>query len=264
MLFRSRRGTEQPLPGRQPDAREHPAGLYHYASETGRVFPRIRLPAGEWLLGTAPVGENLAALSNRALYFFDGRDVTASEKLLVPRQRMPIPGGPGGLHNLELIELVDGYLVSNAYTSYDYTMAGAAPYQSVTWVHDDGRVTLAARRPIVFDYPAWFRYQSWWPSPALYELRQAVTGLFAARDPMRIDNLAPRPRSILWLAGGLMLASLLAAIWMLRRRPLPLPAQVAWVIACGVIGLPALASLWLLYPACESSPAGLQPASNPA
>jgi hypothetical protein len=254
------------LPGQPKEDRSLLAGnmLYHYVSETGRVFPRIQLPSGEWLLGTAPVGENLVALSNRALYFFDGRDVMASESLLTPRQRMPVPGGPGGLHNLELIELVDGYLISNAFTNYDYTMAGAAPYQTVTWVHDDGRVTLAARRAIVFDYPAWFRYQSWWPSPALHALRQGVTGLFAAPDPMQVTQLAPRPRSIQWLAGALMLAALLAALRLLRRRPLPLPAQVAWVAACGLIGLPALASLWLLYPACESSPARLLPASNPA
>src|SRR3569623_950622 len=191
------------LPGQPKEDRSLLAGnmLYHYVSDTGRVFPRIRLPAGEWLLATAPVGENLMALSNRALYFFDGRDVVASEKLLRPRQRMPIPGGPGGLHNLELIELVDGYLVSNAYTIYDYTMAGAAPYQTITWVHDDGRVTSAARRPIAFDYPAWFRYQWWWPSPALYALRQGVRGLFAAPDPMQVANPDPRPRAILWLAG---------------------------------------------------------------
>jgi len=251
------------LPGQPKEDRSLLAGnmLYHYVSETGRVFPRVRLPAGEWLLGTAPVGENLVALSNRALYFFDGRDVVASENLLTPRQRMPIPGGPGGLHNLELIELVDGYLVSNAYTSYDYTMAGAAPYQTVTWVHDDGRATLAARRPIAFDYPAWFRYQSWWPSPALYALRQGVTGLFAAPDPMQVVNPEPRPRAVVWLAGTLMLVALLAALWLVRRRPLSLPARAAWVVACGLIGLPALASLWLLYPTCEPEPrARLEPA----
>jgi hypothetical protein len=252
------------LPGQPKEDRSLLAGnmLYHYVSETGRVFPRIRLPDGEWLLATAPVGENLVALSNRALYFFDGRDVVASENLLRPRQRMPIPGGPGGLHNLELIELVDGYLVSNADTNYDYTMAGAAPYQTVTWVHDDGRVTLAARRPIAFDYPAWFRYQSWWPSPALYALRQGVTGLFAAPDPMLVANPEPRPRAILWLAGALMLVASLAALWLVRRGPLSLPGQVAWVVACGAIGLPALASLWLLYPAHEPAPrTRLEPAA---
>jgi hypothetical protein len=57
-----------------------------------------------------------------------------------------------------------------------------------------------------------------------------------------------------------MLASLLASLWLVRRRTLSKPAQVVWVLACGVIGLPALASLWLLYPAAEAElPVPLRP-----
>jgi len=245
------------LPGQPRDDRSLIAGnmLYHYVSETARVLPRIRLPAGEWLLGTAAVGTNLVVLSDRALYFFDGRDVVADEKLLVPRQRMPIPGAAGDLRDLELIELVDGYLVSASFTQYAYVMDGAAPYQTLSWVHDDGRVTQVARRAIAFDYPAWFRYQAWWPSPALYEVRQGALGLFATPDPMQATRPAPMPRSIEWLAGLLMLVSLLASLWLVRRRALSMPARVAWVLACGVIGLPALESLWLLYPALEAEQA---------
>ena len=244
------------LPGQPKDDRSLVAGnrLYHYVSETRQVLPRIALPPGEWLLGATPVGENLVVQSDRALYFYDGRDVVASEALLQARERMPIPGAAGDLRDMELIELVDGYLVSSSFTQYAYVMDGAAPYQTLTWVHDDGRVQQVARRAIAFDYPAWFRYQAWWPSPALYALRQAVSGLFASPDPMQATHPAPMPRGIQWLAGALMLASLLAALWLVRRRPLSLPAQLAWVIACGAIGLPALASLWLLYPAREWRP----------
>jgi hypothetical protein len=244
------------LPGQAKGDRSLVAGnrLYHYVSETRQVLPRIRLPQGEWLLGATPVGENLVVQSDRALYFYDGRDVVASEALLQPRARMPIPGAVGDLHDLDLIELVDGYLVSSAFTRYAYVMDGAAPYQTLSWVHDDGRVEQVARRAIAFDYPAWFRYQAWWPSPAMYALRQGVSGLFASPDPMQATDPAPTPRGIRWLAGALMLASLLAAAWSVRRRALSLPAQLTWVTACGAIGLPALASLWLLYPARESRP----------
>jgi hypothetical protein len=241
------------LPGQPRDDRSLIAGnrLYHYVSETRQVLPRIQLPDGEWLLGATPVGENLVVQSDRALYFYDGRDVVASEALLQPRERMPIPGAAGDLRDLDLIELVDGYLVSGSFTTYAWVMDGAAPYQTLTWVHDDGRVEEVAHRAIAFDYPAWFRYQAWWPSPALYALRRAVAGLFATPDPMQVTAPAPMPRGIQWLAGVLMLAALLAALWLVRRRGLSLPAQAAWVIACGAIGLPALASLWLLYPAIE-------------
>lgn len=242
------------LPGQPKDDRGLIAGnrLYHYISESRQILPRIQLPPGEWLLGTTPVGENLAIQSDRALYFYDGRDIVASEAPLRPRERMPLPGAVGDLRDLDLIELVDGYLVSASFTTYAWVMDGTAPYQTLTWVHDDGRVEEVARRAIAFDYPAWFRYQAWWPSPALYALRHAVTGLFARPDPMQATTPAPMPRGIRWLAGGLMLASLLAALWLVRRRELSLPAKAAWVIVCGVIGLPALASLWLLYPASEA------------
>ncbi|MCX7512553.1 hypothetical protein [Frateuria sp. STR12] len=241
------------LPGQPKGDRSLIAGnmLYHYVSDSARVLPRIRLPAGEWLLGVTPVGENLAVLSDRALYFFDGRDVVLGEALLAPRQRMPIPGAAGDLRDLDLIELVDGYLVSASFTSYAYMMDGAAPYQALSWVHDDGQVTTVARRALVFDYPAWFRYQAWWPSPALYALRQGALGLFAVPDPLQATHPAPMPRGIKLLAAGLMLVSLLAALWLVRRRALSMPARMGWVLACGAIGLPALASLWLLYPACE-------------
>jgi hypothetical protein len=250
------------LPGQPKDDRSLIAGnrLYHYVSETRQVLPRIELPPGEWLLGATPVGENLVVQSDRALYFYDGRDVVASEALLQPRERMPIPGAAGDLRDLDLIELVDGYLVSSSFTQYAYVMDGTAPYQTLTWVHDDGRVEQVARRAIAFDYPAWFRYQAWWPSPALYTLRQGVSGLFATPDPMQATYPALMPRGIRWLAGVLMLASLLAALWLVRRRGLSLPAQLAWVIACGAIGLPALASLWLLYPARECRPVAVRDA----
>jgi hypothetical protein len=186
--------------------------------------------------------------------------VVASEALLQPRERMSIPGAAGDLRDLDLIELVDGYLVSSSFTQYAYVMDGTAPYQTLTWVHDDGRVEQVARRAIAFDYPAWFRYQAWWPSPALYTLRQGVSGLFATPDPMQATYPALMPRGIRWLAGVLMLASLLAALWLVRRRGLSLPAQFAWMIACGAIGLPALASLWLLYPVRECRPVAVRDA----
>lgn len=227
--------------------------LYHYVSETAQALPRVRLPVDEALLGATPVGENLAVLSDRALYFFDGLDVVRDDALLVPRQRMLIPGAAGDLRDLELIELVDGYLVSASFTSYAHDMHGAAPFQTLSWVHDDGRVEIVARRAIAFDFPAWFRYQAWWPSPALYALRQGAINLFAQPDPTEATVPAPMPRSVKVLAALLLLVSLLAAMALVRRRALSLRVRVAWVLACGLIGLPALASLWLLYPACEQA-----------
>lgn len=222
--------------------------LYHYISETGQAAPRIRLPAGELLLGTTVVGEALVATGARALFFFDGRDVAVDEKPMTPRQRLPIPGLPGDLYNVDLIELVDGYLVSFSFTRSPHDLTGAVPQQSVVWLHDNGDAQVVARRGIAYDYPALYRYKAWWPSPALYALRLGAVGLFAKDDPLRATAPPPIPRSMWILAVALMLLSLLGGAWLLRRRVLSTPARAAWLAACGVVGLPALASLWLLYP----------------
>ncbi|KRF01205.1 hypothetical protein ASG87_12425 [Frateuria sp. Soil773] len=223
--------------------------LYRYDGAAGQALPRIVLPAGEILAGVTPVGESLVVTSDRALYFFDGRDAATGDALLRPRQRLPIPGRSGDLRSVELIELVDGYLVSFSFTSYAHELTGATPYQNVLWVDDGGRVTPVAHRAMAYDYSAPYRYKAWWPSPALYALRVGAIGLFAPADPLQATAPAPMPRGIQVFAGALMLLSLLAAIPMSLRRALSTPARMAWVLACGVIGLPALASLWLLYPA---------------
>jgi hypothetical protein len=236
--------------------------LYQYASASSQALPRIRLPAGEILAGVTAVGENLVVLSDRALYFFDGRDAATGDTLPSPRQRLPIPGRIGDLRDIDLIELVDGYLVSFSFTSYAYQLTGAAPYQSIVWMDDGGHTTPVARRALIYDYPALYRYKAWWPSPALYALRVGALGLFAVPDPLDAMAPPPIPRDMLVLAGTLMLLSLLAAVRLSRRCTLSAPARVAWVLACGVIGLPALASLWLLYPARECAPQRrLQPAT---
>lgn len=225
--------------------------LYVYDSELGQVLARAELPANEVLAGAGLVGDRLGVVSDRALYFFDGRDVIEDDRLLVPRLRVPIPGQYGDLGRLEMIELLDGYLISFAFFVESYRLTGAAPYQRVLRVHDDGRVETAGQRAIAFDNNAFYRYKSWWPSPAMYALRVSAGSLFADPDPLLTHAPPPIPRSMWRLAGALSLLSLLAAIWLTRNRPLSPIARAGWIAACGVIGVPALLSLWLLFPERE-------------
>ena len=63
----------------------------------------------------------------------------------------------------------------------------------------------------------------------------------------------------------LCLLSLLGAIALTRRRAFTPLARWTWVLACGVVGVPALASLWLLYPKAERAGAvAAAPARGPA
>ena len=225
--------------------------VYQYVSETGRVIARIRLPAGEVVDDLGPIGESLSLGTDRARYFFDGRDLAQGDGLIQPRQRVALPGSYASLSRLDMIELVDGYLMSFTFSNDASRGQGEAPHQAVLWVDDAGQVHPVADRALAWDYPALFRYQAWVPSPLLYTVRGWLRELFAAPDPQRAVVTPPVPRSMKWLAGGLMVLSLLAAVWLTARRELSAGARWAWILACGAIGLPALASLWLLHPERE-------------
>ncbi len=234
---------------------------YHYSSESGQVLPRIRLADDEVLVGASPVGETLGVISDRALYFFDGRGAVEHQRVMTPRLRVPIPGHYHDIYNLDMIELVDGYLIvfSNSYNAH--AAEGAVPYQYVLRVRDGGAVETIAKRRLDYDYPAIYRYQSFWSSPALYALRNRAQHLFAPPLPLESSVAAPIPRSMWLLAGALSLLALIGALWRTRSLAMPLLVRAAWVVVCGLIGLPALAALWLLYRPQEivaSEPSGMR------
>lgn len=220
---------------------------YHYSSESGQVLPRVRLPDDEVLAGVSPVGETIGVISDRALYFFDGREAVEHQQVMTPRLRAPMPGTYQDIYNLEMIELVDGYLIvfSNSYNAH--SEEGAVPYQHVLRVRDNGAVETIAKRRLDYDFPVVYRYRSFWTSPALFALSNRTQHLLAPPLPLETNVAAPVPRSMWLLAAVLSLLALIGALWRTRRLALPASVRVAWVVACGLIGLPALAALWLLY-----------------
>ena len=227
------------------------SAAYQYDPEQQRVFPRVQLPAGEVFASPPdPAGENIAALSNRALYFYPGREASNTLDLLPPLLRVPMPGAVGKLASVDVVELLDGYLA--AFTFSNGAWAGeTAPYQQVLRIDGDGKLQQVARRALSFDLPLAYTMRTWWLSPPLRELCLASQKLFAAPNPLAEGGISPPPRHIVILAGALCLLSLLAAIWLTRRQAHSPVARWSWVLACGVIGLPALASLWLMFPARE-------------
>jgi hypothetical protein len=228
-----------------------PGSAYQYDPEQQRVFLRVQLPAGE-VFASPPdaAGDNLAVLSNRALYFYPGREAGNTLDLLKPVLRMPMPGPVGKLGSVELIELLDGYLVSFTFTNGAWA-GEVAPYQQVLRIDGDGNVRQVARRTLSFDLPLAYTMRSWWLSPALRTLCLSARQWFATPNPLAAGAIPPPPRHIVVLAAGLCLLSLLAAIWLSRRQVHAPVARWTWVLACGVIGVPALISLWLLFPGRE-------------
>ncbi len=220
---------------------------YQYASDDRRIHARIRLPAGEHVVGVGMLNETLGVIGDRALYLYDAREAMEHRELMTPRLRVPIPGAYRDIYHLDIIELVDGHLFVFSNTYGAHTQDGAAPVQYVLRAHDDGRIeTLAARR-LAYDYPAVFRYRSFVISPALHAVRDRALRLFAPPQPLETTTPAPIPRSMWWLAAVLSLLAGLAAWWRTRRLDLTPARRRAWIAACTVFGPPALGALWLLH-----------------
>jgi hypothetical protein len=250
------------LPGMAKGDRILIAGntAYQYNSVNRQVLPRIQLPDGEMLTGMQPIGQSFAVLSNRGLYFFDGRDVVGNSQLLTPRLRLPIPGPYGDLDNIELIELVDGYLVSFSFLAYAHEIFSPQPYQLVVRADNEGDAVTVARREVPYAFPALHRYRMWIPSPVIHALANLPEMGISAPDPIKASAWAPAPDGIKWTAGILLLLSAAGAIWLTGRQALSTMTRVVWVLACAIIGLPALICLWLFYPSRErldGSPAGV-------
>ena len=228
-----------------------PGVAYQYDAQQQRLFPRVRLPGGEVFASPPePAGENLAVLSNRALYFHPGREAGNTLDLLAPLMRVALPGAIGHLGSVELVELLDGYLVSFSYT-YGAWAGEMMPWQLLVHVDGSGTVHRVAHRQMALDLPLAYTMRAWWLSPMLRTISVGATQLFAAPAPLKEGALPAPPRHLVLLAASLCALSLLGALLLGRRQRLRPGEHAAWVLACGVIGLPALASLWLLHPLHE-------------
>jgi len=228
-----------------------PTVAYQYDTEQQRLFPRVAMPAGE-VFASPPdaAGENIAVMSNRALYFYPGREASNTLDPLQPLLRVPLPGAVGQLMSVDLVELLDGYLVSFTFTNGAWA-GEMAPYQQVLRVDGEGKVQSVARRALGFDLPRAYTMRTWWLSPVLRGFSLGVQQLFATPNPLDAGEIPPPPRHIAILAAALCLLSLLGAIWLTRRQAHAPLARWSWVLACGVVGVPALVSLWLVFPMRE-------------
>ncbi|MEG3791612.1 hypothetical protein V1318_15900 [Lysobacter sp. CCNWLW3] len=221
--------------------------VYQYDSDERRVLPRARLPRGEVLTGIDKAGDSALLLSDRALYFYDLRALDNDDGVLSPRQRVAVPGLSGDLVRIDLMELLDGYLISFLFTYASHNAEGALPYQVLSRVDDAGRTTAVARRDLRTDYPVAWRYQNWYTSPLLYRAQRAVLRWQSGYLPGQEMATPSVPRVARMIAGALLLLSVFGALWRLSRTALSFPARCIWVAACAAIGLPALMSLWLMY-----------------
>jgi hypothetical protein len=224
--------------------------VYQFDDEANRIIERATLSPGEIVVGLNKAGERIGLLSQRALYLYDARDLDASDAVLTPRLRVPMPGRAGALTRVETMELIDGMLVSFTFTRGRHDGGGHA-FQEVLRVDEQGRLHPVARRSLPSGYGPLYTYSNWYTSPLLHAVQTQVTRLFSG---YRLEHDAVRPPvpRVAWvIAVVLAVLSLLLAVWRTQQLALSPAARVAWIMVCGLVGLPALMSLWLLYPPRE-------------
>ena len=217
--------------------------VYRFDAESNRIALRAQVPADETIVGLELAGERIALLSQRALYLYDLRELRDASGPLQARLRVPLPGRVGNLTRVELMELLDGMLVSFSYTRGRHNGSGV-PHQVVLRVDEQGRATPVAERALSSGYGPVYIYNSWYTSPLLFALQRRATALFAGYRAETDVEAPPVPATAWAIAGALALASLLLALWRSGAR-------LGWILAAGLLGLPALLALWLLYPRRE-------------
>lgn len=209
-----------------------------------RLLVRARLPEGEVLTG-APrmIGQAMVALGDRSVVFFDARDRERSTEPMPVIERVPLPVPIASLVRVDLIELLDGYLLS--IISGNDNPNGKRAGKQWTLRVERGVVRELAVRPLRSDHPALSRMRARWSAPLLEQVRRAAVS-FGAGD----QRLASAPDEDM---GGAMLAwavglSLLAGAWTwvrarrLRRSPL-------WAVAALAFGWPLALAFALVVPA---------------
>ena len=192
--------------------------MYQYDQDARLVLPRARLPQGERLAGFGEAGDDVALLSDRALYFYDARELENDDGVLAPRQRVPLPGATGDLQRVDAMELLDGWLVSFSFVRSSYNAEGALPFQQIVRVDDSGRVQTVARRDVAS------RLLRYLALPELVPVAGGVCGAEGGEERIRrrhgaaAEADARRSRSRCRCSRALlMLASLLGAVWRTRQ-----------------------------------------------
>jgi len=225
--------------------------VYQYDEEAGRILPRLQLPRGEHVIGFGHAGDRLALLGDRALYLYDARELETSDALLRPRLRVPTPGRAGLLATADVMELLDGVLVSFTFSN-DVFYGRGQPFQALVHVDESGRAHEVARRELPSGYSPLYLQRGWIASPLLHAVKERLLRLCAGYQSPYDVAARTQPRPVVLLAVGLAALAAVLAWWRMRRVALPMPARLAWIAASALLGLPAALAACLLSPPRES------------
>lgn len=209
-----------------------------------RLRVQAQLPEGNVLAGTpALLGQAMVALGSRSIVVFDARNVERATEPLPVIEQVALPAPIGSISRIDLIELLDGYLISIV-SGNDNPGGKAAGHQWMLRV-ERGVTRVLAKRALVPDYPELSRLRARWSAPLLEQVRRRAVELGAATQPLLDAPDAPMSGAMIALAAGLMV---LAAGWTAVRAR-RLGRSQAWAAAALALGWPLALAFALVVPA---------------
>lgn len=196
--------------------------------------------------------QDLLMLTNRELLLLDRRGAL--------RWRQTLPHGSRDLRNVAVLKDGEGWLVLML---EGRPLEPSKPWRTLLRVNASGHgqtLLSQALEPSFGDAYCWIY---WAVSPLQHELLMALDGAVLRSQggfDMGGQALAP-PEPIRLMGYALLGLSAAMAAWLARRRRLGLGLALAWVSACGLIGLPALLAAGFLM---RPSQAQMAPARRDA
>jgi hypothetical protein len=189
--------------------------------------------------------KTLSIITNRRFIEYEWPMVNG---VLKEHYSIPLPGLLSDLQHVAVNKVSDGQLVSILFgVQQEYGLLGS---KVVTYHVQGGKVTTLLDRTLALDVGFLYTQHFYWMSPTLFGLFEVPrvlidTGrVFDAGlkyDTMKLS--IDRPMSAHLLALALMLGSAAFAWLRLRREQSSQRYRALWIVACLVIGLPALFTL---------------------
>ncbi|KGB53618.1 hypothetical protein FG91_02607 [Sphingopyxis sp. LC81] len=218
--------------------------LLTYAEGERRFFDRIALPPGERLIAAPqPAWDRLALLSNNALRIYDARVIQRGDLAFPVIATVPFPHAPAGLARVDMLELLDGYLVS--FTFGSKAVEGFGRPEQQIWLVEADRQVHVATRSLGYDYPAAMRHLDLWFAPAINVAGRSAARWLAASNPLADRGPRYAPDWIYALGIVVHFLSALAG-WLRSYRLGQAPSErTIWALACMLLG-PAMLAAQLL------------------
>ncbi len=224
--------------------------IYRFDPRREQVDLRFEVGPGEQLYGGfEQEASMLTALTDKAFYFFDPKDLRDESGPMAPTAAFALPGEIRNLSGVEVAELLDGYLVSFLFGTRSEAGYGPAR-QIMAELRVDGSHEVVAERVLGQGWPAFNRYRGFIFSPFLEWVHGTAWSWIGPDRANRVGfgEIASRELPASVLLGALSVAGLSALLtaFVGRSRDLTPKARGAWVLAAFCLGLPAFLSLFLV------------------